>query len=134
MLHKTALALLLSVVVSQYAVAGALRFTLAPVDSASSARADSASSAHGTFHIVNGKPTDTVCRFRLSIAGLDPGAPYSLQVHVPGGTPWILGVWTDQDGSCTTMGTTDSQIMSATEVELVDGMDPDFVILRGDSR
>ena len=115
MLRKIALALLLSTLISHVAVAGALRSTLTSIDPTSS--------AHGTFQAANGKPSDALCRIRVSVKGLKPiVAPYYIQAHLPDGTLWSLGFFTAADGSGTASGTTISQVMSATQVELVDGM------------
>ena len=85
MLRKVAIALLLVflVMVSQVAAAGPVKFALTPADGTASA---------GTLRFVNGKPTDTMCSFHLSLSGLTPNSTYELRVYEPGGYKWSLGV------------------------------------------
>jgi hypothetical protein len=114
MLRKTALGLLflLFVVVSQVSAAGPVKFALAPTDG---------SDAAGTLRFVNGKPTDDVCSFHLSLTGLEPCGTYELRVFEPGGYKWSLWFFADDSGSCTEKGTTPSQVLSATQAEVQGG-------------
>ncbi len=77
--------------------------------------------------MVNAKPGDSICRFRLSVTGLTASSPncplpyYALWVYGPNGYNWSQGSWTDANGSFTLTGSTTDQILSATRVEIRDG-------------
>jgi len=124
MFRKVTLALLVLLVVSQVSAAGPVRFALTPTVSGSS--------ADGTLRIADGKPTDAVYRFHLSLTGLDPNPAYCLWVYGPDGWLWYLWFVTDENGSCRTSGTTKDPVLSATYVEIVDWTG--FVVAYGWSR
>ena len=127
MFRKVTLALLVLLVVSQVSAAGPVRFALTP--------AVPGGSADGTLRIADGKPSDAVYRFSLSVTGLDAGTfGYYLVVYGPKGYLWDIGLPTmDEKGSCRTSGTTDALILSATYVEIVDCWE-DFVVATGGSQ
>ncbi len=112
MLRNLASALLVLAVVSQVEAAGPVKLVLAPVDSKSS--------ADGSLRFTNGKPTDEICHFHLSIAGLTPDASYNLNVSGNDGTWSLYGICADENGSLTIRGTAPNRMLSATKVELTD--------------
>ena len=115
MLRKVTLAMLVLALVSQVAAAGAVKCALTATDPQSP--------ANGTLHAANAKPSDTICRYRLSVAGLmvNPQFPYTLRVYKPGGYEWSLPFWTDEKGSFTQTGCAPDQVLSATNVEITYG-------------
>jgi len=126
MIRKIALALLVLLVASQVSAAAPVRFALVPTAEGSP--------VDGTLRIADGKPSDAVYRFSLSVTGLDAGTfGYYLVVYGPKGYLWDIGLPTmDEKGSCRTSGTTDAPVLSATYVEIEDWTG--FVVATGGSQ